>query len=155
MGEAKAKAAIEAKAQAEALEKMLEIAVSEDDILIGAACIAVLGDFWPKDIAGVSAEDQLGQYWAYMRRALRREAVPVVWNRIRCLTEAMAHDHDLLVLLKGEETGEGIRFDLQNRTFRRVCATMPISLNREGANSVTSNVFVPYDVLRSLCAGPT
>jgi len=156
MGEAKVKAAIEAEATAEALEHLLIEPVTPDDIMVGAACIAILGDFWPREGTDMSAEQQLQHYWSYMRRALRVAVVPAVWNRIRCLTEAMAKDPDIMVLFGGEETGEHtIRFDFQGPLFRRVAATMPLMLNAPGAASATCSVFVPYDVIKSLAAGPT
>ena len=159
MGEAKVKEAIEAKEQAETLEAMIGIQVTEDDILVAATSMIMLGDFWPRRPPDENRppEEQLRHYWSYMRRPLAAPKVPVCWNRVRCLTEAMAADHDLMVLLGGEETADPrfIKYDPQHRLFRRVCATMPIMLNRPGAASITANVYVPHDVIKSLAAGPT
>lgn len=158
MGEAKIKAEKEAEATAEVLEQLLAEPVTVDDILAGAAAIAVLGDFWPRPMGPdmPSAERQLQHYWSYMRRALKVGVVPAVWNRIRCLTEAMAKNQEILVLFAGEETGDdSIRYDIQGMLFRRVAATMPLMLNKPGAASITCSVFVPHDVIKSLAAGPT
>lgn len=153
---------------AETLETMIGVPVSEKDILQAATCISILGDFWPQTglappgADGVQhpwppAEEQLRHYWSYMRRAMPMERVPAAWNRVRCLTEAMAKDRDIMLIFKGEEKGDrrSIYYDPQNPVFLRVCSTMPIMLNQPGAASVTANVFVPHDVIKSLAVGPT
>lgn len=157
MGEAKARAAL----QAESLVALASVPISEKDVLQAATCIALLGDFWPRDVVSpetgekIPAETQLMEYWRYMRRAIPVERVPAVWNRVRCLTEAMANNHDILVLFGGQETESGIAFDPQGDLFLRVCSTMPVMPNAEGARSITANVYCPHDVIISLAAGPT
>lgn len=154
MGEAKVKRSQEETS----LLAMVSIPVTEDDILVGAACICLLGDFWPQPQppADAPAEEQLRRYWSRMRRALKVEKVPAVWNRIRCLTEAMAKNDDVRAAFQAEERGDqGVFYDIQSMVFRRVCATMPIMPNREGARSITANVYCPHDVILSLAHGPT
>lgn len=159
MGEAKVKAEQEQMS----LLAMVSLPVTVDDILVGAAAIGVLGDFWPR--TGINPETgqphpppdaQLQRYWGFMRRCLSVEKVPAVWNRIRCLTEAMAANSDILKAIGGEERADGgVFYDIQSPLFRRVAATMPIMPNRAEGRSTTASVWCPHEVILSLVKGPT
>lgn len=152
MGEAKKRSDAEIIAGREAVERMAAVAVTGKDIMIGAAVMAVLGDFAVKTGPGITqdGEQQLRNYISYMRRALSAEKAMPVWQRIRCLTEAMAKNHDVLVAIGGEETEDGIAYDPQSDVFARVAATMPAVPSEGERSSITSSLWCPHDELISL-----